>query len=48
MNFLIEKKFNNTLVLNDEKNDNDREEDKILVNFNVVYYECNKFFLFNN
>ena len=48
MNFLIEKKSNNIPTLNDEKNDNNCKEDEILVNFNIVYYECNKFFLFDN
>ena len=48
MNILIEKKFNNTLTLNDEKNNNDYKESKILINFNVVCRKCNKFFLFNN
>ena len=48
MNLLIEEESNNISVLDDEKSDNDYEEDEILVNFNVVCRECNKFFLFDN
>ena len=48
MNLLIEKKSNNTLTSDNKKNDNDYEESKILVNFNIVYRKYNKFFLFNN
>ena len=48
MNLLIEKESNNTLMSNDEKNDNNYKESKILVNFSVVYCKCNKFFSSNN